>query len=340
MQSSPLLRAILARYAPDCRPERVEPLGSAGGFSGALFWRLHTPRGALCLRRWPKEHPSPERLELIHQVLRRCERCGLQFVPVPILAEDGSSFVSEGGHFWELSPWMPGAPHDFALPSLPRLDAALEALAEFHLAAASFPGSAGSRAAGAPSPAIMERLRRIERLLAGDLRSLQASITPAVWPAGADRGRRLIELFSACAPEVAGRLQHVVELRVPLLPCLRDIWSDHVLFSGSRVTGIIDFGALRIDSPAADIARLLGSTAGDDPNGWSRGLAAYGRLRPLEPSEAALLQPLDQSGVLLSGLNWIDWIYRQRRQFDNLQAIAGRLDCQIMRLEQLARGKI
>ena len=64
-------------YPTDCQPSHIEPLGSAGGMSGAQFWRITAPRGTLCLRRWPIEHPSPERLQFIHAVLRHAAASGI-----------------------------------------------------------------------------------------------------------------------------------------------------------------------------------------------------------------------------------------------------------------------
>ena len=60
-------------------------------------------------------------------------------------------------------------------------------------------------------------------------------------------------------PQLLSELKSAAEKPVATHPVLRDVWSDHVLFEGARVTGIIDYGALRMDEPAADLARLLGS---------------------------------------------------------------------------------
>ena len=48
---------VLGRFGVSVSPgDRLEPLGNAGGFSGARFWRLERPHRPLCLRRWPREH--------------------------------------------------------------------------------------------------------------------------------------------------------------------------------------------------------------------------------------------------------------------------------------------
>src|SRR4051812_40610153 len=102
------LLAVVQKYPADCKPTSTEPLGSAGGMSGAQFWRMQTARGMLVLRRWPQEHPTPERLRFIHDVLFHVATRGVKFLAVPIRMQTGVSFVSEGDFLWELAPWLPG----------------------------------------------------------------------------------------------------------------------------------------------------------------------------------------------------------------------------------------
>jgi homoserine kinase type II len=122
-----------------------------------------------------------------------------------------------------------------------------------------------------------------------------------------------------------------------LQPCIRDIWSDHVLFEGHRVSGIIDFGSMRVDNVAGDVARLLGSLAGDDLAAWQRGLEAYEAVRPLTDDESALVTVFDESTMLLAGFNWLDWIIAER-QFENPSEVVHRLTMIINRLEVLSNA--
>jgi homoserine kinase type II len=124
--------------------------------------------------------------------------------------------------------------------------------------------------------------------------------------------------------------------RVPLTPCIRDIWHDHVLFEGNVVTALIDFGALRPENVAADVSRLLGSLVADDEAGWTAGLAAYEELRPLSPIERQLVTAFDASSVLLSGLNWLQWVFLDGRQFNSHATILDRVDANLARLRHLA----
>ena len=114
-------------------------------------------------------------------------------------------------------------------------------------------------------------------------------------------------------------------IRVPLQPCIRDIRREHVLFEGNRVSGIIDFGALRLETVAGDVARLLDSLANDDLAMWQHGLAANQSVRPLSDDELTLVEAFDLSAPLLSGLNWIDWIFRGGRTFEDPAEVVRRV---------------
>jgi Ser/Thr protein kinase RdoA (MazF antagonist) len=323
-------RTVLSAYPAAFQPQAIEPLGSAGGFSGASFWRATTAAGPLCLRRWPAEHPSRERLTFIHAVLRHVHQQGLAFIPAPLETGTGQTFVSHAGHFWELTQWLAGTAGFHTAHSDQKLAAAMRALAQFHTAAATFPAASPQHES---SPGLQERLARINELLQSGCHQIAAAITPHFWSELEPRARRLLTLFANRAPAVLARVESAARVAVPMQPCIRDVWHDHVLFTGDAVSGIIDFGALRVESVAADIARLLGSLIGDNIDAWHHGLAAYRAVRPLSPDEQSLVRVFDESAVLLSGMNWLDWLYVQHRHFDDRPRILARLDETLTRLE-------
>ena len=50
---------LLTRYPRPFRPmDEPEPLGGAGGLSGARLWRYRSERGPLVLRAWPPHGPG------------------------------------------------------------------------------------------------------------------------------------------------------------------------------------------------------------------------------------------------------------------------------------------
>ena len=323
--------AVLAEYPADLRPLTVTELGAAGGFSGARLWRVESSAGPLCLRRWPPEHPTHQRLTLIHEVLQHVVRQGFAAVPVPLPTRRGETIVQHGGHLWELAPWMPGRADYHARPSRERLTAALTALARFHLAAATFEIA---EAKHGPSPGIIARRRQLQEWLAGDESKLQAALPSSDWPDLVPHARRWLGLLSSAAPRVDQLLAEASGIHVALQPCLRDIWHEHVLFTGDEVTGIIDFGALRMENVAGDLARLLASLVGNDADGWKHGIAAYESLRIVCLNERRLMMAFHASGLLLSPANWFHWIFLDARTFENRIGIIDRVAAQLRRLEQ------
>jgi Ser/Thr protein kinase RdoA (MazF antagonist) len=217
-------------------------------------------------------------------------------------------------------------------PSVVKLRAAMTALAQFHRAALSFGGADLPRG---PSPGIHQRTGQLRQWLAGGLEELEAAIRPGVWPQGEFRARRILRLVPNLAGGVLVLLEACESSTVPLQFCIGDVWRDHVLFQGDTVVGLVDFGSSRVDNVSTDLARLLGSLAGDDRQWWQIGLEAYRTSRPLEEAERRLVRAFDRSTVLMSGLNWIDWIYRQGRVFVSSDAIPRRLDEILIRLENM-----
>ena len=350
----PTLDEILRQYPPDVRPTRIEPLGSAGGLSGAQFWRITAARGTLIFRRWPIEHPAPDQLRFIHAVLDHAARNGIAFIPRPLRTTAGESFVNYAGHLWELTPWLPGAADYERAPSRKKLHAALEALARFHVATANFPRQAAPGFAGG-SNAVTRHLARLHELSSGGLIDLSRSITDTTWPDLAPLARQFVAELPRVVPRAIAQLEPLANAPLPLQPCIRDIWHDHVLFTGDTVTGIIDFGSVDIDTPATDIARLLGSLASCTPlpfreglwegsspriNTWDEGLAAYSAIRPLSADESRAARALDTSGTILAGCNWIRWIYIDGRQFENREQVINRFRKIVRRCTEPPSGGI
>jgi homoserine kinase type II len=256
---------------------------------------------------------------------------------MPLADRQGRTFVRYAGHLWELTYWMPGRADFRSDPRPSRLQAAMATLAEFHRAAATFSGY-GPRQG--PSPGISQRLEMVNRFAQSDLEALCRHLAARPWLEFHDRAWHLLTLARIALDLVREVLHRASHLRVPLQPCICDVWHDHVLFSGDRVTGLVDFGAMRVESVAADVARLLGSMAGDDENLWRVGLDAYHAERPLSGDERALVGPLDQSGVLLAAIHWVDWLYCEHRRFPDPAAVARRMDEVFSRLQTVAASAI
>jgi len=115
--------------------------------------------------------------------------------------------------------------------------------------------------------------------------------------------------------------------------CLCDIWHDHVLFEDNTVTGFVDYGGVKIDHVAVDLARLLGSMVEDRADLRTAGLEAYQRIRPLSLQEEELVSVLDETGTLVGLITWLKWLYVDSKQFDVRAAAARRLQMLVKRVE-------
>jgi homoserine kinase type II len=145
---------------------------------------------------------------------------------------------------------------------------------------------------------------------------------------------RTWHLLERWAQQIPRRLEQYSSRALPVQPCLCDLWHDHVLYEGDTVTGLVDYGSVKMDHVAVDLARLLGSLVGDNDRLRAAGLEAYARRRPLTAEELALVAVLDFSGALLGAANWLLWLYRDNRHFEDPKAVATRLSALVRRIEQ------
>jgi homoserine kinase type II len=286
-----------------------------------------------CLRRWPAGR-TPDRLLMIYQVLTHAAARGIDYIPVPRLAIDGRPWVEQGGHYWELAPWMPGEADYHAHPAPARLAAAMQALARFHDATADLPIGTHHAPDGARPPAIVERLETVKKLLGGQFEQISAACAHSLDAELDMRAAKILSLSGRGLQPLVLPLKIAARQPQSLAPAIRDVHHDHVLFTGDRVTGLIDFGALRIDTPLADVARLVGSLAADDRAAREHALIAYGLLRPLTEPDRQLVSLLDRCNVVLSGLFWLRWLYLERRDMGKVAPIVARLDAIIARLQR------
>jgi homoserine kinase type II len=308
------LIALLARYPAIARPyQPPEVLGDAGGLSGARLWRYESGQGRLLARAWPPDGPGRAGLEQIHRWLEQAGRVG--FVPVPLRALDGRTLHEQGGRLWEVVPWLDGAAVSEWPPKRPRLHSGFAALAAFHQAL-------DRDCAQGSSPGLRARLGEIDSLIRHGFDDFQHALVQAPADPRCEAAQQWLALARATAPRLVAPLKRAVAQELPLQPCLRDVRPEHLLFSDDRVTGLVDFGAMAIDSVAADLARLLSEWVGPDRAARAEGLAAYAAIRPLDPIEITLIDLFEESAALLGAGHWIRWHFLEARVFNNVTAVA------------------
>lgn len=308
---------------------RVERLGGAGGFSGSRLWRITSDLGTFALKAWPPGTHA-EHIRFAHVVQQRA--AALPFVPTLIPTNHGSTWTAATDRLWELATWMPGRADFRDGPSPAKMAAAGEILARLHLE------WRVAEREPVPCPAVRRRLavaREWQQLIDSGWRPNFTSARDEI-----DRlARRAWDLFTSLLPRLVCRLQPWEHRPVPVQPCLCDVWHDHILFTDDAVTGIIDFGSAKIDHVAVDLARWLGSTAGDDTALAKSGLCAYAAVRPLQPYETELVALLEWSGTVLGVGNWLRWLYRDGRTFEDRSTVARRLRDLVAQLETARPGE-
>ncbi len=327
------------QFVPLAPDATVVPV--TGGFSGAKVWRIKDGSLSFALRRWPASGPEWDRLQGLHRLLKHVHRNGLEVVPVPIATPSNHTLICESARWWQMEPWMPGIADFHRDPNSDRLRAAISSLAGWHIAVRTFRLSDSERnwfdVRTGPPPGLCERLEKFQ--------SWQMGTSEAVRNSLGQRDRGLA--FHAELREMLALVQHLIQPvkiivrsltghAAALLPCLRDVWHDHLLFSGDRLTGLIDPAACRTDHVAADLSRLLGSLLEDDRARWQVGLDFYQLLAPLTLHDWSLLHAYDQSNVVLSGITWLEWLLLSERIFPENNLVAQRLQTILRRLKHLA----
>jgi Ser/Thr protein kinase RdoA (MazF antagonist) len=367
------VEAVLQLYPDRFRSRGFSLPPDGPGFSGAVVLRVETDAGPHCLRAWPPETDA-ERIGGLHRLLDHVRSRGIDFVAVPVRANDGRTLVAVAGRSWQLEPWLPGRADFSSRPSDARLTAAVTSLARLHVAMASFEPLGAERqwfgsGNNAIAPAVIERFDRLRSWTSGKLADVEARMeaTPKADPCLA-AATRIARGFTRCAPFIERELCDALRIRVPVQPCLRDVWHDHLLFDGDSVSGIIDPAAARTDTVAADISRLLGSLITIDaqdwhrsladiqsmdevtrylerqliatrlatvPEGWYSALAAYASVRRLSPEEMILVDVLDCSGTLLSGMTWLARRFFSDAPLEDPERVAARMEMIAKRIDRL-----
>ena len=313
----PELVSALGHWLPNPEQAQFCGLGEGSSFSGAGLWRVEHGAGIYVLRRWPQAESKGCNITRVSWLQRHLAEAGLPIAsPLSLLehpeAVDFTKIsINRDVVTWTLSLWLPGAADYWITPRPTKLKAALRMLAEIHLAAASFPvGDKAGRARTDRSPALVKRADRLEGLKSAEWAELNYHLAKTPPTAEREAAFEALELIHRSLGRLWYESLRWCDEPLPLQWVVRDVWHDHILFTEDKVTGVIDFGAAAVDSPAGDVARLLGSLVGDDEAGWLLGVEAYQRQRSLTPVELEAIRYFDASGTLLSAFNWVHWLFR------------------------------
>ena len=323
---------------PDIPPPVVQALGARwgiiairkleAGLSGGTVAHCRSAVGQeYALKRWPSS-TSPERIESIHRVvIHACDK-GMDIAARPLNFQSGvrglpsgpsGTLFSWADENWELSTWRPGNPATVNA-DLETIHQGAQMIAQFHECTASL------ESRHQPAPIIRERLQ----VLAARRQQLPL---PVQWVGRVDLDAELAAALRDAAnllqwkwdeahDQINRSLNQYHDCSLATQYVLRDVHAQHILFSEGQATGLIDFDAVRIDTPASDLARWAGSfLSGRQPTGdvWKAAIAGYRSKRVLntsnEPLDVRLAKDLCFAGTWLSLANWLVWLLVDQRDF-------------------------
>lgn len=295
----------------------------AEGLSSSQVWKVQLPNAALCLKAWPRTAITPQRLTDLHQLQIELSET-LCFVAKIEQTIEAATFLRTHDHIWELSSWLPGAPVNSSSVSLELGLTAIQAVAQMHSTSKSWQIQLGS------SPSVSQRIEMLQRYQVR-LAELNLSVGRAGEPIRT-LANQTLKHFHSSSMRVEAELKHL-SAPTELFWVLRDLHNEHVLFENGTVTGIVDFGAARVDEPLVDLVRLLGSFWPMDRKTRHEMMLAYLRLMDeldFKKDSGLLLfgkQPqhqqapleryklLDEASTLLSAMQWLQWLVVERQQF-------------------------
>ncbi|MCA9036396.1 MAG: phosphotransferase [Planctomycetaceae bacterium] len=320
--------AVVARVAYLFGVMAESVVAASGGFSGAAVYCVQTADNQRYALKQVQD-PSPrslQRLRWQHELINSAVMLRSVPLPQPLSAATGDirlhsshlAFDSLSSTLWTAEPWLPGYPADASAISDRHLTNASHALNEIYTAFSDTVlrtgGNERYRIEFNRSNALKTRIEILRSLLNGELEELlktmeadpDTTFRHLARTICAALSRHIRRLYEQCC-ELAAR-----EFR--LQPVLKDVWSAHVLFTGSDVTGIIDLNASDTDSICCDLSRLQRSWFGSNIGRIQNWVEVFSSIRPLDKPERQLLSALDGCTVLLSPLNWL------RRRRDDLEA--------------------
>ncbi|MDP1560931.1 MAG: phosphotransferase [Pirellulaceae bacterium] len=338
----------------------TSPHPKTQGFSQSKIWQVGSAENATgpagietavgpkwCLRSWPSDEPGAPRLHWIHQqVSAASSHCSFILPPVPLKHQSGT-FLEQADRLWQIEPWATGRNNFHCEPNQDRLASVMRCLAQLHVGWLVSPWDSSSVLFGqwdsfgsaysvvGPSPGLKNRALQLNRLVQTCqsifLQAREYWRTPRDHRFGSETiWRSLIERieqhWNAHLQNCRAPLEQCHLWKLPLGPVLADVWSDHLFFVGDQLSAIIDYGAMRVDSAAADLSRCLLSLCGQDEMARRFALQEYEAVRPLVDSERAAIQVFDQSSRLLGPMHWLHWLFVERRMAPS-EIILQRLQC-------------
>lgn len=333
------IRLAVVRHWLPAGPLRIVRVFAAGYSDADVSLVEHAGDGLFVLKRFGTG-VDRSHAEFVHRLVLHIQRRADPHVAALVPTASGETLqADENGALWELSRFVAG--ETVPAPDGRQAAAAAEALARVHEAASTLPGH--EPRADVPR-SLVERRRRAGLLLRKPWSGIAACGRASGGTVAGDLGGQVAARVASAAEVLVDcggrgfldRITHREPRACIVQPVLRDVWHAHVLFAdrhGARVSGFIDAHAAGIDTPATDLARLLGSwrpraRAAHLPlaERWPEAWQAYAAMRPLPAQADRMVQWLHASGVVFGLDNWFRWTLEEGRDFADAAAVVDRID--------------
>lgn len=271
-------------------------------------WRVESGADRYVLRRY-NLHRSPEAILYEHNVLRHMERKGWP-VAVPLPAEGGATLVHELGSWYSLFPFLPGRPGQPHSQRYLVIKGGL--LARLHRDLALLPAKTQRHGFGRSSD-----LDAYVAAPSAAQKRTQRSSKPGGSPATFDA---IVDAFAQEHPRLAGRIHSYRQANLdeldrrdykslPDVLVHGDFHSNNIFFQRRRLTAMLDFDLVHLDTRVADVALAIAADCLEppaymsiDPAAVEAFVGAYHAESPLSEPEVGLIVPLICAYYL-----WLCW---------------------------------
>lgn len=325
---APKIVDVLAAY--QLHPAQVRSIVPCeGGLSGSEAWKVEGATASYCLKLMPPDF-SVNRLLAAHHAANHRRQLGMTTLAGYVPSTSGQTYVESDGRLWELQTWVEGSPPIVPYSPLQK-KAMFQAIAEFHERHETPPRQ------NDVSPGIQSRIQLCERWRIRHLRDQLPSLHHFGHPQWKPALAQFLDSFVHYHTRLGLLLLSQEHETYLLEDCIADPRPDNFRFAGDQLTGLFDLGSMRWDNIALDLSRLASEVSPDGEVDWNFAFQAVKPLRPLTPSEERLAEVFDVANVLLTGLNWVQWLAIDGISFANCNHVSARLMHLTDRLEKIEK---
>lgn len=288
-----------------------------GGLSGGEAWKIETDQACYCLKLMPPDF-SVNRLLAAHHAANDRRQSGMKYLAAYLPAASGETYVQIHHELWELQTWMEGTPPEVPYMAAQK-KAMFRAVAQFHALHESPPRETDV------SPGLKTRIEKCEQWRLKLLKDQYPSLRRFGHPQWKPALEQFLDSFADNHVRLGSLLLSLEHEPYLLEDCIADPRPENFRFAGDQLTGLFDLGSMRWDNIALDVSRLASEVSENGDVDWQFAFQSMEPQRPVTPSEERLAIALDAANVVLTGLNWVQWLVVEGITFANVDHVSSRL---------------